>query len=488
MTTRIIRLFAHEIIHTEASKGEKRMKICCCFALKAPTGLSWPGIGQDYEERKAYYRHLLEENFGEDNTFVYEDHTAQATDEELRAMTQYDGFLMILLAHGTALAQRMAGMLKHGLLIDDPYGGSGDIIRVANLIHSHQYPLTAVGTQDTQALLHRIRVYLAIPRIQHSRILVFKNFEKMSPDKEAEMKRSIGTGSTMKRYLAGQEGFQRDVDRIRETFGIEVVMKTLAELNAYQQSVREEDARVYAEKWAREAKQMVEPSYADLLSSARMYLALEKAKADAHADVISVDCILMFFAYNMSVYPCMSFFEMNNHGQIGVCEGDLDSCVTSLIIREVTGRPGFVSDPFVDTEANRIVYAHCVASNRPFGTDGGVYPYCIRTHGEDHASAAIQALLPPDYPLTTIKVSTAGKAMSIHSGTSAGNIDHECGCRTKLVCQVPNSRLIMDNWHDELFSWHRVTVYGNYREDFTEVCRYLGLALYQEDRENAGRP
>ena len=229
---------------------------------------------------------------------------------------------------------------------------------------------------------------------------------------------------------------------------------------------------------------MVEPTYEDLLASAKMHLALCKAKEETKADVLSIDCILLFFAYDMGVYPCMSWFEMNNNGLIGVCESDLDSCITSLMIHYVTqGRPGLVSDPFVDTETNEVVYSHCVASNKPFGPEGMSCEYKIRTHGEDHESAALQVILPEGYPLTTVKISAAGKAMSIHSGISAGNIDHECGCRTKLVCKVENSRRIMYNWHNELFSWHRVTVFGDYRQEFMEVANYLGLTIFEEDKE-----
>lgn len=460
------------------------MKICCCFAVKSPTGLSWPGICQDYDARKKYYTNLLLENFGDEFEFEFTERNAQASDKELQELTNYDGFIMILLAHGTGLAQRIAGMLKHGLIVDDPYGGSGDIIRVTNVIKDHNYPVATVGTQDVEALLHRMRVYLAVPKIKNSRILVFKNFEKMSSDKEEQLRRSIGTGSTMKRYQAGKAGFDETVKKIRDVFGIEVVMKTLAELKASQENIDENEIKTYANKWMDDAQEMVEPTYEDLLASARMYLALKKMKAETKADVVSVDCILMFFAYDMAVYPCMSFFEMNNNGEIGVCEGDLDSCVTSLIIRAVSGRPGLVSDPFVDTESNEVVYAHCVASSKPFGPDSASYPYSIRTHAEDHASAALQVLLPSGHPLTTIKVSAAGQAMCIHTGVSNGNVNHECGCRTKLVCKVDDSKLIMRNWHNELFSWHRVTVYGDYRADFLEIANYLGLKIYEEDRKD----
>lgn len=459
------------------------MKICCCFAIKAPTGLSWPGIGQDYEARKKYYKELLLNHFGEEFEFKFVDRTAQSSDEELQELTQYDGFLMILLAHGTGLGQRMAGMLEHGLIIDDPYGGSGDLIRAANVIKEHQYPLSAVGTTDEKALLKRIATYLAVPKIKKSRILVFNNFEKMSAEKEAELIRSLGTGSTIKRYRGGKAGFDQAAQRVKDTFGIEVISKTLSELQEYLKAVDHTEAEKFANKWISNAQAVVEPKYEDILASAKMHLALKKAKEETRADVVSVNCILLFFAYDLEVYPCMSFFEMNNTGEIGVCEGDLDSSISSIMIRAISNRPGFVSDPFVDTEKNEIVYSHCVASCKPLGPDTEMSPYKIRTHAEDNASSALQVIMPEGYPLTTIKVSTAGKAMSIHSGTSIGNVDHACGCRTKLVCKVQDSQTIMNNWHNELFSWHRVTVYGDYRKELIELARYLGLKVYEEDKE-----
>lgn len=457
------------------------MKIQCCFAVKDPTGLSWPGILADYEGRKRYYMNLLNETFGNDFEFVYTSLMAHASDQDLEALTHDDGFIMILLAHGTGLGQRVAPLLKHGLIIDDPYGGSGDIIRTTGIIKEKQYPVGTVGTEDVEALLHKIRVYLAVPKIKNSRILVFKNFERMTPLKEAEFKRSIGTGSTMKRYIAGKQGFGQNLDTIKNTFGVEIVVKTLKELNDCIAQVDEKEAAALAKKWIDHAEEMVEPTYDDVFASAKMYFALEKLKREANADVVSVDCILLFFAYDLTVYPCLSFFEMNNNGEIGICEGDLDACITSLIIRAISGRPGFVSDPFVDTETNQIVYAHCVASCKPLGPTHASFPYKIRTHSEDNASAALQVIMPVGYPLTTIKVSASGKAMSIHSGESIGNVDHASGCRTKLVCKVKSSRKIMENWHNELFSWHRVTVFGDYREDFFDVAKYLGLTVYDED-------
>ena len=39
------------------------------------------------------------------------------------------------------------------------------------------------------------------------------------------------------------------------------------------------------------------------------------------------------------------------------------------------GRPGYISDPVIDTSKRQIIYAHCVASNKAFGPKGAANPY-----------------------------------------------------------------------------------------------------------------
>ncbi|NLY00310.1 MAG: hypothetical protein GXY83_29790, partial [Rhodopirellula sp.] len=50
-----------------------------------------------------------------------------------------------------------------------------------------------------------------------------------------------------------------------------------------------------------------------------------------------------------------------------------------LMARVLAGRPGFVSDPAIDTSQNRIVYSHCVGATKVFGPGGQQNGYHIRT-------------------------------------------------------------------------------------------------------------
>ena len=171
---------------------------------------------------------------------------------------------------------------------------------------------------------------------------------------------------------------------------------------------------------------------------------------------------------------------MNNDGSTGVCEADLDSTITQLMMRYLTKRPGYVSDPVIDTSSDQIIYAHCVATNKVYGPNGLANPYLIRSHSEDRKGASIQSLMPLGEKITTVKVNVVEKALSIHQGRTVANIEEDKACRTKLAAEV-DARKILNNYHFEKFGWHRVTFYGDWRRDVINLATLLGLKVFEED-------
>ena len=126
--------------------------------------------------------------------------------------------------------------------------------------------------------------------------------------------------------------------------------------------------------WIRTAEKVVEPSEEEIGKSSRMYVAMRNLLGDHGAQGIAVDCLTLFYAGQMPAYPCMGFFQLNNDGLVGACEADLQSTITMLAITYATGRPGYISDPVIDTAKNQIVYAHCVARQRSSGLAGRPTP------------------------------------------------------------------------------------------------------------------
>ena len=169
---------------------------------------------------------------------------------------------------------------------------------------------------------------------------------------------------------------------------------------------------------------------------------------------------------------------MNNEGLVGGCEGDQMSALTMATMGALTGRPGCISDPVIDTSRNVIVYAHCVAMTKPFGPDGASNGYRILTHSEDRKGASVRSLLPAGYMTTTLEINPTSRQVLMHQAKAVGNNDSDMACRTKLEAVVKGDiEKLTENWR---MGWHRVTFYGDLRDPVEALCDRLNLKLVEE--------
>ena len=115
-----------------------------------------------------------------------------------------------------------------------------------------------------------------------------------------------------------------------------------------------------------------------------------------------------------------------------------------------------------------------------FGPEGETNGYRVRTlHNRDPRGACAESMMPAGYMTTSFRTNAARKQMIIHQAKSLGPLDHEYGCRTKLIGEVNGDiEKLFRHWH--AFSWHRVTVYGDVLEPLTEFGKALGLEVVKE--------
>jgi hypothetical protein len=187
-----------------------------------------------------------------------------------------------------------------------------------------------------------------------------------------------------------------------------------------------------------------------------------------------------FYGGHIHAYPCLGFHELNNEGLIGGCECDIRSAATMVTVTAMTqGRPGFISDPVIDTAKRQIIYAHCVASNRAFGPKGDTNPFQILTHSEDRQGASVRSLLPLGYMTTTIEFAPERKQVLFHQGKSVENVLEDRACRTKLAAEpVGDMEKLFTEW--DRWGWHRVTVYGDLKEPIFALADTLGWEVLEE--------
>jgi len=437
----------------------EKAKVKVFFPAAEKNAPTWPYINYDVEGKAKQVMSIMEKQIP-NIEFSYQ--VIYGRDKEKVEKTireekdKCDGYLVYMTSMWTGVPQIIAKTGVPLVVADELYSGSGGFLSIYSLVKREQLPVVCVGSSNFQDIIAAVKLFSVMKKMKESKILVVADGE--------------GWGSNNEK-----------IKEIKKIFGTEVIRITSEELNSYYKKVNIKEAGKYKNKWIKEALKVAEPEEKEILKSAKMYLALKKAMEEENADAVTVDCLGLYYSGKLFAYPCLAFFQLNNEGLTGVCEADLDSTVTQLLIRYLTGRPGYVSDPVIDTATNQIIYAHCVATNEVYGPDGLSNLYIIRSHAEDQKGASVQSIMPLGEKVTTIKVSSINKAFSIHTGKTVANVNEDKGCRTKLAVEV-DAEKILNNYHSEIFGWHRVTFYGDYRKEMINLAILYGLKVYQEDR------
>ena len=237
-------------------------------------------------------------------------------------------------------------------------------------------------------------------------------------------------------------------------------------------------ALAFADRWMSNAEKVVEPNRAEIEKSGAMYVGMKQVMDKHGARGISINCLGGFYGGHLKAFPCLGFSQLNNDGLVGGCEADQMSALTMATMGALVGRPGYISDPVIDTSKNQIIYAHCVGMTKPFGPQGKSNPYHLRDHSEDRKGAVVQSLLPAGYMTTTLEINPVSKQVLLHQAKAVGNNPSDLACRTKLEGLVKGDiEKLTEKW---AMGWHRVTFYGDFKETVTELCARLKLQLIQE--------
>ncbi|HET6454085.1 MAG TPA: twin-arginine translocation signal domain-containing protein [Armatimonadota bacterium] len=427
-----------------------KAKVTMIFSHRPSGQPSWPTKEYDYDGRAKTFIEKYTAGCPQiDFTFKH-----ALTGDEANAIIKegdVDGYVVACLGIWTGAPSAIMHSGKPVVLVDDLFAGSGEVLIQGGVARREKLPVVVVSSSDFQDGIDAANLFPVIRAMKESTILDVSDHNITAWG-----------------------------DQIKANIGPTVIPLTTTELASYYEKADPKEAAEWADMWIGQAKKMIEPTRDEILKSGRMYLALSRAATEKKADAVTMDCLGTFYSGRVSAYPCLSHFQMNNDGSTGVCEGDLNSTCTQLMMRYLTGRPGYVSDPVIDTAKEEIIYAHCVSTNRVFGPKGKANPYIIRSHAEDGKGASVQSLMPVGEKVTTLEIDVAGKRMRIHSGKTTRNVDEPKACRTKLAAKT-NAQAILDNWD---MGWHRVTLYGDYRKQAMNLARLLGISVFEEDKES----
>jgi hypothetical protein len=481
-----------------ASKDDRRVKIRVAFSHVPPDRITWPNIGYDYEGHKKQFLQQLGQACPDLELAPVWIENAEDAENVMRADAEVDGYIVDMVGMqggGNALIPMLGKAGRPTLLVDNLFAGGGNFLRANTQSHQAGWKIVGLATSrfsDVAEVAQCFSIlqqegrtvddfYVAAERVRRENIAPVGD---MSCHDDAVTVNNIGDVvqrlRETKLLVVGRNGMSNDslVQKTAEVFGTQVIRIDFPTLDETYKKADPDEAAEWADRWIEQAAKVIEPTREEIIKSGAMYLAMQKLMKEHGARAVAVHCLGGFYGGHLTAYPCLGFAQLNNDGLVGACEADVMSTITMLALGYLVERPGFISDPVLDTAKNQIIYAHCVAPSKVFGPEGATNPHHIRSHSEDRKGAAIRSLMPLGYMTTSLKFDPNRRECVFHQGKTVENVDLDQACRTKLAAEVQGDiDKMLNNWS---YGWHRVTFYGELKEPLRGLCDALQIQLVEE--------
>lgn len=266
-------------------------------------------------------------------------------------------------------------------------------------------------------------------------------------------------------------------DSYTARFGTQYKILEQKDLRAVFEAADARLAEQQAREFTRAALRVVEPKPREINDALRFYLGISDLLKREKANAITVDCFGGLLAKEMPAYPCVAWSKLNDQGLYGVCEGDVQSTMTQMLVTSYSGMPGFVTDPVFDLSRNEVIHAHCVAATKMKGIDGPSYPYILRDHLETAEGVVMQVLMPSGGETITMARFVGADKMLLSTGEVTGVVDSDRGCRTQIRTRVADAEKMLQGYGAGL---HRVIFYGDHVRAIERMGRLMGFQVVQE--------
>jgi hypothetical protein len=477
-----------------AQTGGGKMKIRIIHSLHAPVqaGPDWPNKGFDFRPvMERINTGLAKECPG----FEFVSSMATGPEQAQKILDEdksapKDGYIVVQLNCWNQVVQTIAKTGKPVLYVDFQFGGSGGfLVYMAGYLRNKTPNIGFVASSRFEDLVEAVQCFERIHR--GGSIADFVAATAQVRVKNTPKPADLACTPDPVKTLSPQECLARmkqarilavsdKAGPTTDLMGIPVEHMDFVEVNEAWKVADKDESRAVADRWRKSASAVLDVAQETLETSAAMYLGMKAVLKKHGANAITINCLGGFYGGHIHAYPCLGFHELNNEGLIGGCECDVRSTSTMVTLNALTqGRPGYISDPVVDTAQRRIIYAHCVASKKVFGPQGTTNPFVILTHSEDRQGASVRSILPLGYKVTTVEFEPSRKEILFHQGKAVANDPDDRACRTKLVAEpIGDIEKLFTMW--DQWSWHRVTCYGDLKEPIFALADALGFKVVEE--------
>jgi hypothetical protein len=480
----------------EAADSKNKMRLRLVYALhgEKQDRPDWPNKGFDFKPAMTrIHNELARRCKGFEFVTSLANGEAQAKQilEADQAAGNIDGYLVCQMNCWNRVVQTLATSGKPVLYADFQFGGSGGFLVYTAAFLRNQAPNVGfVASSRIKDLAEAVKCFDIVKRggsvgefvAATSQVRVGATPKAGKLACKPDSVKCLSANECLQRFKESKILAVRgpDPQPAIEIMGIQIQYIPFAELNDAWKNADKDESRAVADQWTKAARKIAGVSRETLETSAAMYLA-EKAVMKKHgARGITINCLGGFYGGHIHAYPCLGFHQLNNEAQVGGCECDVRSAATMLAGTILTqGRPGYISDPVIDTSKRQIIYAHCVAANKVFGPQGPTNAFDILTHSEDRQGASVRSLLPVGYLTTSLEFEQSRKEILLHRARTVANDPDDRACRTKLCAEpVGDIEKLFRHW--DRWGWHRVTFFGDLKEPVYALADALGWKVVEE--------
>ena len=267
----------------------------------------------------------------------------------------------------------------------------------------------------------------------------------------------------------------------KEIFGLDLKSISSNVLAKAYDDIAVDVAGEMAQRWIEGCEDTNGMSRQDILDSCRLYYAIKQVMDDENAQAITELGICM--GAGPYPLPCLAFAQINNEGLAGICQNDLSSTITQLMVGYLTDRPGFVGHLHVDTARNLIGIAHDTCPTGMEGRFGEKEPYSFLDHGGLLRGTCLNVKLKEGQKVT-VATFIPFKKMMVFTGVIDHNVDPSRTCRTHVAVKVKNAKRLLRSWLSESYPSgplaHRVLFYGDWIEEVRDLGQMLGFEVVDE--------
>ena len=237
-----------------------------------------------------------------------------------------------------------------------------------------------------------------------------------------------------------------------------------------------------AQRWITGATEVVEPTRQDVVESCKLYLGIKQILKEEDAQAITEHGICM--GRGPYPLPCLAFTMLNDEGLAGICQLDLSSTITQLLIGYLADRPGFIGHIHIDTARNLIGMSHDFSATRLGGwSNPEADTYAFRNHQGLYRSTCLNVQMEVGQTVTIAQFVPFDR-MYAFTGVIDSNVSPQRDCRTSVAIKVASAKRLLRNSlskeHPLTPGGHRVLFYGDWVDEIEDLGQLLGFEVVND--------